>query len=128
MDKAASPLPDAWAIAHAAARAIGDFDAQEPGRFALGADGRLQRLPGNVPGAVLTWSPALGWASALPIDGPQRDLLDLYLPISSGTAGRPVTIGHLGQSLDGFIATHSGDAISIRASRRVWSSAATRCA
>jgi diaminohydroxyphosphoribosylaminopyrimidine deaminase / 5-amino-6-(5-phosphoribosylamino)uracil reductase len=113
MDKAASPLPDAWAIAHAAARAIGDFDVQEPGRFALGADGRLQRLTGNVPGAVLTWSPVLGWESALPIEGPQRDLLDLYLPISSGTSARPVTIGHLGQSLDGFIATHSGDAISV---------------
>ncbi len=113
MDKAASPLPDAWAIAHAAARAIGDFDAQEPGRFALGGDGRLQPLAGNVPGAVLSWLPGLGWESALPLDGPQRDLLDLYLPISSGTAARPVTIGHLGQSLDGFIATHSGDAISV---------------
>ena len=29
------------------------------------------------------------------------------------TAARPITIGHLGQSLDGFIATHSGDAISV---------------
>ncbi len=43
----------------------------------------------------------------------KRDLLELYLPVSSGTAARPITIGHLGQSLDGFIATHSGDAISV---------------
>ena len=27
----------------------------------------------------------------------------------SGTAARPLTVGHLGQSLDGFIATRSGD-------------------
>jgi diaminohydroxyphosphoribosylaminopyrimidine deaminase/5-amino-6-(5-phosphoribosylamino)uracil reductase len=113
MDKAASPIPDAWAIAHAAARAIGNFDAEKPGRFALAADGGLQRLAGNGPGAVLTWNPLIGWESVLPVDGPQWDLLDLYLPISSGTPARPITIGHLGQSLDGFIATHSGDAVSV---------------
>ncbi len=113
MDKAASLIPDAWAIAHAAARAIGNFDAEQPGRFALAADGGLQRLAGHASGAVLTWNPVIGWESALPVDGPQWDLLDLYLPISSGTPARPITIGHLGQSLDGFIATHSGDAISV---------------
>src|SRR5581483_6926427 len=35
--------------------------------------------------------------------------LDLYLPIASATARHPIAIGHLGQSLDGFIATHSGE-------------------
>jgi len=33
----------------------------------------------------------------------------LYLPLCGGTPTRPLTVGHLGQSLDGFIATHSGD-------------------
>jgi riboflavin-specific deaminase-like protein len=33
----------------------------------------------------------------------------LYLPICSATKTHPITVGHLGQSLDGFIATHSGD-------------------
>jgi len=33
----------------------------------------------------------------------------LYLPICGASRTRPITIGHLGQSLDGFIATHSGD-------------------
>jgi diaminohydroxyphosphoribosylaminopyrimidine deaminase/5-amino-6-(5-phosphoribosylamino)uracil reductase len=113
MERAVPPTPDAWAIAHAASRAIGDFDAEIPGRFALSADGSLQCVAGNGSDAVLRWNPATGWESALPVDGPQRALLDLYLPISSGTAARPVTIGHLGQSLDGFIATHSGDAISV---------------
>ena len=40
---------------------------------------------------------------------PRHALIDLYLPISSATSSRPVTIGHLGQSLDGFIATQSGE-------------------
>ncbi|MCC7127102.1 MAG: RibD family protein [Acidobacteria bacterium] len=33
----------------------------------------------------------------------------LYLPICSAMPERPLVIGHLGQSVDGFIATHSGD-------------------
>jgi len=36
-------------------------------------------------------------------------LIDLYLPICSATDAQPITIGHLGQSLDGFIATHAGE-------------------
>ncbi len=58
-------------------------------------------------------TPSTGWESALGAGDPNRDLLELYLPISSATVARPITIGHLGQSLDGFIATHSGDAISV---------------
>ena len=42
-------------------------------------------------------------------DDPRRPFFDLYLPIASGTLERPVTVGHLGQSLDGFIATHAGE-------------------
>jgi riboflavin-specific deaminase-like protein len=36
-------------------------------------------------------------------------MIDLYLPICSATQANPITVGHLGQSLDGFIATHSGE-------------------
>jgi riboflavin-specific deaminase-like protein len=52
-----------------------------------------------------------GEASAprLPADDPRSALLDLYLPICNATPARPITVGHLGQSLDGFIATPSGD-------------------
>jgi len=93
--------------------AIGTFDANSPARFALAATGGLVRLAAEDPAAVLQWNPATGWQSALGADHPQSDLLGLYLPISSATAERPITIGHLGQSLDGFIATQSGDAISV---------------
>jgi diaminohydroxyphosphoribosylaminopyrimidine deaminase/5-amino-6-(5-phosphoribosylamino)uracil reductase len=37
-----------------------------------------------------------------------RDLLDLYLPICGASAERPITVGHLGQSIDGHIATRAG--------------------
>jgi riboflavin-specific deaminase-like protein len=45
----------------------------------------------------------------LSANDPRTELLNHYLPICSATSSRPMTIGHLGQSLDGFIATPSGD-------------------
>jgi diaminohydroxyphosphoribosylaminopyrimidine deaminase/5-amino-6-(5-phosphoribosylamino)uracil reductase len=44
-------------------------------------------------------------------DAPEaaRALLDLYAPLCAADTGRTFTIAHLGQSLDGFIATASGD-------------------
>jgi riboflavin-specific deaminase-like protein len=109
----ASATPDAWSVAHAAAQAIGSFDAQYPGHFSLASGGGLHHVSADDPRAILSWNPTTGWESAFFDDGPDRDLLELYLPISSATLARPITIGHLGQSLDGFIATHSGDAISV---------------
>ena len=38
-----------------------------------------------------------------------RALLELYAPLCNAHAGRPLTVAHLGQSLDGHIATASGD-------------------
>jgi diaminohydroxyphosphoribosylaminopyrimidine deaminase/5-amino-6-(5-phosphoribosylamino)uracil reductase len=113
LDHAASATLDAWAIAHAAAIAVGTFDAESPAAFSLAANGSLHRLAADDSRAVLHWRPATGWHSALAAGDPYGDLLELYLPISSATRARPITIGHLGQSLDGFIATQSGDAISV---------------
>jgi len=36
-------------------------------------------------------------------------MLDLYLPLCRSVADKPLVVGHLGQSLDGFIATEAGD-------------------
>ena len=38
-----------------------------------------------------------------------RALLDLYAPLCAAAVDQPLTIAHLGQSLDGHIATGSGD-------------------
>ncbi len=57
----------------------------------------------------LAWRPGLGWESQLPPGDARAPLVDLYLPLCSANRARPITIGHLGQSLDGFIATPTGD-------------------
>lgn len=59
--------------------------------------------------AILRWEPAAGFQPSAAADDAERALFDLYLPVCSATARRPLTIAHLGQSLDGFIATHNGD-------------------
>jgi riboflavin-specific deaminase-like protein len=66
-------------------------------------------MPGDSHCAVLAWHPGVGWESRLAADDARSELLNLYLPICSATSARPLTVGHLGQSLDGFIATPSGD-------------------
>ena len=77
--------------------------------FALGADGRLRAVTAGHPDAVITWHPHAGFQPALPGSDPRHAMIDLYLPIAGATHANPITVGHLGQSLDGFIATHSGE-------------------
>jgi riboflavin-specific deaminase-like protein len=77
--------------------------------FGLHEDCTLRRLPENGPDAILVWTPSGRWQLQLPAHDPRTELLSLYLPICGATSTRPMTIGHLGQSLDGFIATPSGD-------------------
>lgn len=98
-----------WNIALAAAAAAERVAAaNEQMSFALSDDGQLR--PGHGEGAALIgWSPGTGWTSLLPADDPRHPLLDLYLPICSATIAKPLTVGHLGLSLDGFIATPSGE-------------------
>ena len=104
------PTDAAWAIAVAAARhadrlAEGEHDAV----FAIETDGDLRPVSASCAEAVLAWRARVGWELLLPPADPRSPLIDLYLPICGATRTRPITVGHLGQSLDGFIATHSGD-------------------
>lgn len=98
----------AWRLAYAAARAIGSFDVERAARFRLDDDDCLQPLAPDLSGGDLLWRPSHGW-QPLGAHGLAGELLDLYLPISSATAQCPITVAHLGQSLDGFIATPSGE-------------------
>ena len=54
MGTAASAKLDAWAVAHAAAKAVGSFDAANPGRFSL-VTGALRQVAATDPEAVLAW-------------------------------------------------------------------------
>jgi riboflavin-specific deaminase-like protein len=100
----------AWTIVLAMSRAAeGAERAGLTTTFALSDDGDLVPVGAGHPHAVVAWRAGTGWEPTLPAADPRRALIDLYLPITSATSTRPVTIGHLGQSLDGFIATHSGE-------------------
>ena len=83
--------------------------ARKPAALAPGTDGRLDIVAADRPDAVIAWRPATGFSVTLPLDDPRHAMIDLYLPICGATAANPITVGHLGQSLDGFIATHAGE-------------------
>jgi diaminohydroxyphosphoribosylaminopyrimidine deaminase / 5-amino-6-(5-phosphoribosylamino)uracil reductase len=103
----------AWSLTLAAAGSAERLaKTDELAAFAFGPLGdaaQLCAVPDGHPDAELVWQPGVGWQSCLSPDNPSRALLDLYLPICSATAARPITVGHLGQSLDGFIAMHTGE-------------------
>ena len=104
----------AWTLTlAAAAHADRLSDAREPAAFALEnsdtGTSALRSVPVGHADALVAWQPGAGWQSCLPAHDPACALLDLYLPICSATAARPIAVGHLGQSLDGFIAMPTGE-------------------
>jgi len=98
----------AWRLVLAAAAARTDLSSAPPGAYTLDEHG-LRAVAPDAPEAVLGWLPDRGWVLLLDVDHPQYALIDLYLPMCNATPDRPITVGHLGQSLDGFIATHAGE-------------------
>jgi len=105
-----STAATAWSIVRGAA-ALADplHETARPLTFGLDLHSELRPTKPEDPEAVLSWLPGAGWRSLLTLSDARTELLNLYLPICSATSSRPMTIGHLGQSLDGFIATPSGD-------------------
>ncbi|MBI4888537.1 MAG: RibD family protein [Acidobacteria bacterium] len=115
-----SPVDCAWSLLRAASVLAGELE--RSGRVELfGEDesGGVRPVPDKSPDAVLAWRPGTGWESRLPADDARVALVTLYLPICSATAARPLTVGHLGQSLDGFIATASGDSQTVTGSDNI---------
>jgi diaminohydroxyphosphoribosylaminopyrimidine deaminase/5-amino-6-(5-phosphoribosylamino)uracil reductase len=99
-----------WPVVTAAARlAEQAAEAGEPLAYALARDGTMRPVAAGDSEALIVWRPDTGWEAALPESDPRRALLDLYLPICSASARRPITVAHVGQSLDGFIATLAGE-------------------
>jgi len=96
----------AWrALLAAAAAARGAPAEPESGLAGAGAPVPLGRPDSNawlVPGAA-------GWSVAPGVPAAVRAMLELYAPVCAPADERPLTIAHLGQSLDGWIATESGD-------------------
>jgi riboflavin-specific deaminase-like protein len=80
-----------------------------PSSFSLSASGTLVATPSIDCSAWLEWTPGRGWRATSHAPEAARALLELYLPICSASPGRPLAVAHLGQSLDGYIATADGD-------------------
>jgi diaminohydroxyphosphoribosylaminopyrimidine deaminase/5-amino-6-(5-phosphoribosylamino)uracil reductase len=105
-----SQAESAWPLTLAASTLAAELDAADAdAAFVQSAGGELLPTAADDPDVVLLWHRGSGWESRLPAGDPRADVLDLYLPLCSATPARPITVGHLGQSVDGFIATHSGD-------------------
>jgi diaminohydroxyphosphoribosylaminopyrimidine deaminase/5-amino-6-(5-phosphoribosylamino)uracil reductase len=103
-------MDEAWRIVQAAAVEAERLSrAGHFGVFALDGATDLRPVSAGHADAVIVWRPDSGWEPVLPHDDPRRALIDLYLPICSATTAMPIAVGHLGQSLDGFIATHAGE-------------------
>lgn len=103
----------AWTFVRAMAREAATLAARGlPAAFARATDGTLTPVaPGDARTAA-AWQPGHGWVLP-PRAGSEVDeaqaVAELYLPVCSATSAAPIVLGHMGQSLDGFIATHSGD-------------------
>lgn len=72
------------------------------------ADGVATLAPDD-PAAWLQCDSSNRWQPGAGLPEDCRDLVGLYLPLLMAGPGRAVTVGHLGQSVDAFIATPSGD-------------------
>ncbi len=105
-------MPDpspAWRLVRALAARTGTLRREGVSRaYAVRPDGGVAECAAG-PQAALTWEAATGWQSGPSVPDDVRELVDLYRPLLNASIEAPITVGHLGQSLDGFIATPSGD-------------------
>ncbi|MEI2646384.1 MAG: RibD family protein [Candidatus Competibacter sp.] len=74
----------------------------------LDADGQPTILSATDPAALVGIASAGGWLARTPLDPLGAELFDLYLAVALACRARPLTVAHLGQSLDGRIATLEG--------------------
>ena len=86
---------------------------ERPQVFGADPAGRLRPLAARGERGVLAWRPERGWDLRSGFDAAERDLLELYLPLCGPLRGEAYIVGHLGQSLDGCVATQSGDSRSM---------------
>lgn len=70
---------------------------------------RAGRRPGSAPDG-LAWSPERGWHPSGPWSDASHQFFDLFKPLlDRHSDSSPWVIAQLGQSLDGFVATRTGD-------------------
>ncbi|MCC6135804.1 MAG: RibD family protein [Candidatus Contendobacter sp.] len=81
-----------------------------PDRLGLGfdAEGQPLMVAATDPATWIEVAASGRWIAKAPINAAGTKLLDLYLPMALACRAQPLIIAHLGQSLDGRIATLSG--------------------
>jgi riboflavin-specific deaminase-like protein len=80
-----------------------------PAQFTPDARGILQQGGSENGRCTLAWRPESGWEQGPGCVDTAPGLLELYLPLCALSPGETHIAGHLGQSLDGCIATRTGD-------------------
>jgi riboflavin-specific deaminase-like protein len=107
-----SEAPDndaAWQVLLQAARLTRPGAPAAPLALGVDADGVVKPLPPSASEAWLQWRPAQGWTSGPAAPTVLVDLIELYRPLVGANAAQPLVVAHLGQSLDGYVATRGGD-------------------
>lgn len=105
-----APTPDqAWTLLLALRRHV-RASPSLPRRLGLSLDGDGQPriTPPTGPAPLLDIASDGTWSARTELHQTSAELLDLYLPIALAHRDQPFTVAHLGQSLDGRIATTSG--------------------
>ena len=100
----------AWRALLSAARLARRTESPEEGSaYGMDSSGGLCPLPAGDPRALILWRRPTGWIRSTNAPPAMQALLDLYLPVCNAGPESALTVGHLGQGLDGYIATSSGD-------------------
>ena len=99
----------AWGLLRALARraSAGNAILVRTG-VAWDADGRLEEVAADRAQLVLDPNAEPGFESPQRLSSSVAELLDLYLPLCIGRSAERLVLGHVGQSLDGQIATSAG--------------------
>ncbi|HYP78061.1 MAG TPA: RibD family protein [Polyangiaceae bacterium] len=111
VSRAAQRHDDAWAwglLRALARRASAGQPLRERTGVSFDASGRLEDVAFERAQLVLDPNGESSFVSPLRLMSSVRQLLDLYLPLCIGDGAERLVVGHVGQSLDGQIATASG--------------------
>jgi len=105
-----APAPDLiWALLLALRRHLRKSATVPPHLgLRLNPDGQPAVTPATDAAALLDIARDGAWTARIPLIPASAELLDLYLPLALASRDRPLTVAHLGQSLDGRIATLNG--------------------
>jgi riboflavin-specific deaminase-like protein len=98
-----------WNAIRAAAALARQRAPTEPQAFRVDSTGALKPVSNLKSSPSLHWHPQSGWRLGEVVDSALRAMARLYLPYCNARPDCPISVGHLGQSLDGFVATANGD-------------------